>query len=259
VKNNPVRYKDPTGHAAGKDHCSVTIEEGNKFFEKERAEIIAKANINTDKLTTGFMPIVGEPGRHFNANKRGRDSRIGFAEEHLNRAIKYQLSADEYKKSMEDNSNMSKKDKIRIKNIIKSLETAASIELGYGVHSIQDMYSHTKEFQKTVDLKIKNVKMHESTDMNDVKKYVKNNIPFLYDKVISSNPNLLRVDNRSDEDIMKDRRYQADILDAERKRNMSISTAIYFAMFKEGVQNGSYAKGPISKYKIDENYLPKPK
>ena len=145
--NNPVKYVDPEGRWDDDVHYGSVqyggtlkwAQDGGRFTEAE-AKIIAGANKRVDGRETGPMPWQ-DPGRHFNTNKNEKsgsddDSRMQNAIAHLDRAMGYKKEA------------MVLREKGGLINNLRasSKEKKALMELGKGLHSLQDIFAHTDDF-----------------------------------------------------------------------------------------------------------------
>jgi len=139
--NNPVVMRDPEGmwdsriHYGSNEYGGTLQWAQDVGFTEKQAEIIARANDNTDMGPTG--PFPGQsPERHFNtgnapSNSVG-DTRLVISEDCLQRAIVFKKAANEYRKKGLDNE-------------AAIFEESALKNLGIGLHSLQDVYAHTDE------------------------------------------------------------------------------------------------------------------
>jgi RHS repeat-associated protein len=219
VHNNPIRYKDPTGHSGNDIHFYDTkkwasSKEGG--FSEKQAEIIATADKKIDSnLWTSYLPIVGDQKRHFNTSKNGIDSRLVIAAKHLISAANLQKEANIFKELGKKNSAYNY---FAEKYEKKALET-----LGKGLHSLQDYYAHDKNFQKDI---AGIIKYHDSIELNEKKKILALICP---PSSLITNP-----DYRSKSAMLNDDKYKADNPDyqPERYKNINDATIKYFKAFR---------------------------
>ncbi|NPU84134.1 MAG: RHS repeat-associated core domain-containing protein [Syntrophaceae bacterium] len=156
ANNNPMKYVDPDGLWTTPVHLGQTINWLKKddfvrsYLNLGRIERVAAANAAVDNIFGGksYMPIIGDPGRHFNANSEGMpDSRDVFAKACLEQAIKHQLVANA----------LAKEGKI---TQAREYTRLADEWLGTGVHSKQDKPAHAQEYMITWIKDIFGISMH---------------------------------------------------------------------------------------------------
>ena len=120
VSSRPTVLSDPTGEWGADVHRRLTfnwaIGVGMKWGA---ADAVGDANIATDGFWTGFLPWVGEQGRHFNRSSGGGDSRMWWR--------------DYERRSAEIDCNP-------VWGPVSPSEAAE--HLGRGLHSVQDWWAH---------------------------------------------------------------------------------------------------------------------
>ena len=132
VMNNPLRYTDPTGLWGSDTHRNMTIWVFRELgLSDYHANIVATANVNTDRGKTGPMPWQDQ-SRHFDRNEDANiDSRQTHADNALYAAIYNWNWADQAYANGE----------ITFEERHEWRVNALTI-LGQGLHSLQDIDAH---------------------------------------------------------------------------------------------------------------------
>lgn len=123
LKGIPNTAPAPRWHSDfhhGADYGTEAIAKAMGFNSKQAARFAT----NSDGVDSGKTPYgstgphpVGALDRHFNFNRDGQDTRLIFAKKHLERAIEYGR---------------------------KGAYDEAEIEIGVGLHSLQDLFAHAQ-------------------------------------------------------------------------------------------------------------------
>jgi RHS repeat-associated protein len=130
-ENNPYRYLDPNGRWNADVHFIKTQEWAKAYFTLGSARILAEACNDVDGLFSGtsYLPglLGGDQSYHFNTGSgeyaSDKDIRMIHAEEHLIKAIGLYKQGD---------------------------IALAFVELGIGLHPLQDVGAHTDKYQDSV-------------------------------------------------------------------------------------------------------------
>jgi hypothetical protein len=117
-------------------------------FSERNAHIISQANYFTDHADSGMHPwgINGsDQSFHFNRNASGVDSRIQHAETRLASAIDKGLQAqslmEQASRHMLSDGRMTDQGRRLVAEAL-ALRDAALVDLGHGLHALQDIHAH---------------------------------------------------------------------------------------------------------------------